>query len=192
MRNWIHIDPWVYLTAALLVLVLPLDWLMAALCAAVFHEICHIAAIRLLGGSVKGIRIGIGGAAIETEVPGRGRELLSALAGPAGSMLLLPLCHLFPKIALCAFAQGAFNLLPIFPMDGGRALRCCAEMIAPSKAETILNFAEISTYLTIILHAAGVTALFSVGILPLFGAILLILKAISRKRPCKRRRIGVQ
>lgn len=192
MRNRIQIDPWACFLGALLVLTVPISWLFSALCAAVFHELCHVAAIKILGGSILGIRIRIGGAVIESEIPGKREELLCALAGPAGSLLLLALCHVFPKLAICACIQGMFNLLPVYPLDGGRILRCSLELICPEKAEMVQNRMEILICVFIAIFAAAGTFLLSMGLLPLFAAGTMIIKAISRKRPCKRSQIRVQ
>lgn len=188
----IRIDPWTYFFTAFLVMILPLDWLLSALCAAVFHELCHIAVILALGGTIKNIHIGIGAAAIETEIPDKGRELLSALAGPAGSLLLLTLCHAFPKLSICACIQGLFNLLPVYPLDGGRALKCGLELVCPGKADKTLYLTEIIIYMLLTVFAVTGTMVLSLGIMPLIVTILLILKGILRKRPCKQSQIRVQ
>lgn len=169
----IHVDPWAYIWLALLILLLPLPWLAAAFAAALFHEGCHLLAIRVLGGRVLGIRAGIGGAVIEAALPGEGRELLCALAGPMGSFLLLFFSHLFPRLALCGLVQGAFNLLPVYPLDGGRALRCglgLAKPELPEKAERKIE----GTVSVCLMIAAGAAALrLSLGILPIVLAALL-------------------
>ena len=89
MMGKLRVDPWLYYIAALLVLTLPLRWLLAALTAGAFHELCHLAAVRGLGGQVLKVRLKPGGAAIDAVLPGQGRELLAVLAGPVGSLLLL-------------------------------------------------------------------------------------------------------
>lgn len=192
MRVSAQVDPWAYVLGALLVLLLPLSWLLAALAAAAFHELCHVLSIRLLGGKVLGLHIGPGGAVIETELPGKGKELLCALAGPAGSLLLLSLCRILPKLAICAGVQGLFNLLPVYPLDGGRALRCGLELLWPENAQKIGNLVETGLLFVLAVLAAVAAFVFSLGMIPLIAATLLILKAILRKRPCKRSQIGVQ
>lgn len=178
--------------AALLVMILPLDWLFSAVLAAAFHELCHVMTIRILGGRIRYVRIGMGGTVIEADIPGKGKELVCALAGPSGSILLLFLCHIFPKAAICGFVQGFFNLLPVYPLDGGRILRCALELVSPQKAESLLRSVEIITYLIILLLAFIFTVKLSQGFFPLLAAILLILRAVLRKRPCKRSQIRVQ
>ena len=58
-----------------------------------------------------------------------GRELICILAGPAASLLLLCLARIFPRVAICGLIQGCYNLLPIAPLDGGRALHCLLSLL---------------------------------------------------------------
>ena len=53
-----------------------------------------------------------------------GAEALCALAGPTANLLCAGLfLRILPEFAGVSLALGAFNLLPIFPLDGGRLLR---------------------------------------------------------------------
>lgn len=182
----IRIDPWVYLWSALLLLVIPLDWYAAAVFAAVFHECSHLAAIRLLGCRIFHIYIGIEGAKIDAEIIGNGKELICAMAGPAGSFLLLALCHIFPQAAVCGFVQGIFNLLPVYPMDGGRMVKGVLDLCCPGKSEGVFRIVQRAVWLALL-----VTALTAGCLMPVI-AILCIRTILKRKIPCKQRAIGVQ
>lgn len=112
---------------ALLLLTVPLKLLAASAVAAGFHELCHIWAVRALGGRVEGAAFTAGGAVLDISGLSSGAEALAAAAGPLGSFLLLLLVRICPALALCAFVQGCFNLLPVYPLDGGRILVCAME-----------------------------------------------------------------
>jgi len=116
-------DPWAPVLLALLLITLPLPWVAAAILAAAVHEGGHWCAVRLLGGKTQSLWVGLRGARMEAVLPSPRRELLAILAGPAASLSLLLLIRVFPRLSLCGLVQGVFNLLPIVPLDGGRALR---------------------------------------------------------------------
>ena len=173
----ISVDPAAWIFAAVLLLTLPLNWLLAAFFAAAFHELCHILAIRLLGGRIWGLRVRTGGAVIETEPLDFGRELVCALAGPCGSLLLLLCCRWIPRVALCALVQGLFNLLPVYPLDGGRALQCGAGMLLPEKlAGPVCRWIERLVLLGILAMVLWGTFAFRLGILPLLGILMLVIQ----------------
>ena len=184
----VRVDPFAYFFCALLLLTLPLRWVLAAIFAAAFHEVCHIAAICLTGNRIYQLHIGIGGAKIRTDLNDPRQELLCALAGPAGSLVLLLLYRTFPRLALCGGVQGIFNLLPIYPMDGGRALSCMLEMWLPKYREVVLRWAE-GTVLFLLL---AMCICLRQGFFPIAASILLICRPFLRKIPCKPGRIKVQ
>jgi membrane-associated protease RseP (regulator of RpoE activity) len=121
--NTVTITPGFLIQLAAAILLLPVNWVIGWLLAAAFHEFCHYIALCYNGVRVFSIKIGFSGAIIETEHMQPKQELFSALAGPLGGFLLLIFLQIFPRIAICAFIQSLFNLLPIYPFDGGRAIR---------------------------------------------------------------------
>jgi stage IV sporulation protein FB len=114
------------------------------------HEFGHILVARHYGGrTVDILLLPIGGVSRMERMPaGPGEELAVALAGPAVSigvgvaliMLVgLPtpdairgpeLGSLLPRLAVANLFLAVFNLMPAFPMDGGRALRAGLSMRA--------------------------------------------------------------
>ena len=123
----IEADGGFWLVLALMVLLFPLRFLAGILMAALLHECGHLLAIWLTGGRVLSIRLHGGGARIEAVPMEPGREALCALAGPGLGAMTILAWRVFPELALAGLVQTAFNLLPIYPLDGGRAVRniCC-------------------------------------------------------------------
>jgi len=79
----------------------------------------------------------IGGMAMISKEPDEPRaEIYIALAGPAVNVVIFLPCAvaaylgipLAYELAVLNLAMGIFNLLPAFPMDGGRVLRACLSL----------------------------------------------------------------
>lgn len=106
------------------------------------HELCHSLVARAEGGKVDRITLFIFGgvAQIDEEPRSPLREFLMAVAGPAMSILLAVIAFLgfvgaanagavwwlwapLQYLAVINLSVGVFNLLPGFPLDGGRVLR---------------------------------------------------------------------
>lgn len=107
--------------------------LAAAFLLAVFvHESAHLAAIYSMGLRVERIGFELCGLKIcYSGDAGGWEDLISALSGPvAGVVYYLFARNLHEMFALSAqisLVYSAFNLIPIIPLDGGRALSCLLE-----------------------------------------------------------------
>ncbi|MBN2356160.1 site-2 protease family protein [candidate division KSB1 bacterium] len=108
----------------------------------VFHEFSHSIVARRMNVPMKGITLFIfGGVAQMKEEPGHPKaELWMAIAGPIASIFLAglfyvmehigtlgtwpaPMTAVFHYLWLINLLLAAFNLVPAFPLDGGRVLR---------------------------------------------------------------------
>lgn len=183
----ISVSPGFYFFLASLILLIPLRWLLAAAMSVAVHELCHIGAIWCFGYRVGSIHIGIGGARIEAPAMSLWQELLCALAGPLGGAVLLLLARWFPVLALCSGFHTMYNLLPVYPQDGGRALRCGARMILPEKwARFLCSVTEYTCLAGIGALGFYGTFILKVGIFPLLFAILFLWRSIKMKNTLQR------
>ena len=132
VRN-IRVDGAVYIWLAIGVLILPLYWQMAGILAAIVPEICHYLAATVFRVRIRGMRIGIGGMLMHMEPMPAGKEFAIAMAGPAGSLLLTLFLRRWPELAVYGMIQGLYNLIPVYPLDGGRMLHC----LLGKKSETV-------------------------------------------------------
>ena len=123
----IEADGGFWLVLGLMLLLFPLRFLAGVLLAAIIHELAHIMAIRLTGGEVRCIQLRANGARIITSPMEPGKEILCALAGPGLGAVTILAWQVFPELAVAGLVQTVFNLLPIYPLDGGRVVRniCC-------------------------------------------------------------------
>ena len=191
-RSRIEVRTGAILVGALALLILPLSLLLSFVIAGAFHECCHWLALRWTGIRAYRITIGPFGAMMETEPMDPGREVLCALAGPLGSILLVFGYRILPGLALCALIQGAFNLLPIYPMDGGRILRGILEFLKIPGRERICRGIQWLTALGIFALCFYGYFIWNLGFGVLFFGLAVACRAIPRKTPCKEGFFGVQ
>jgi len=110
--------------------------------AIIFHELSHSLIARKFGIPMKGITLFIFGGVAEMseEPPSPKAEFFMAIAGPISSIILglglfgirllgegigwsKPVLGVISYLALINLILAGFNLLPAFPLDGGRVLR---------------------------------------------------------------------
>lgn len=188
----IHTDASFYLWLAALLLFLPLNWVLSAFTAALIHEFCHIAVLVMLGGKISRVRISVSGCVLDAESPGDFASFCSILAGPVGSIALLMLAESIPKIAVCGFIHGLYNLLPVLPLDGGRGIQLILNHLVPKYADTVLCWTGWTACWILLAAAVWCCFAFSWGIMPIFLVLFWIIQMHPRKIPCKPSGIGVQ
>ncbi len=114
------------------------------------HELGHSVVARAKGGYIHEIVLyPFGGAAKISNIPKRPvDEILVALAGPAVSLALSLIFRQFELLWFLGYLNGMlffFNILPVFPMDGGRVLRA-ALSIKKSRVESTRIAATVGKY----------------------------------------------
>jgi len=141
------------------------------------HELGHVAAARSFGWKVIRVQLLPFGGVAETEDGGRSsalQETVVALAGPLqnGWMALLALAmgglgwweaewsDYFLKANLMI---GAFNLLPVLPLDGGKVMQALVSRWLPYY-RTLLLVSLVSLLLSLLLAAAALLGFQSGGI----------------------------
>lgn len=140
------------LMGAAALLMLPFRWFGSIVLAASVHELGHLMALRCFSVRECDLKIGGCGAKITTGCLLPWQEILCTLAGPVASFSLI-LIERFPELGLIGLVQGLFNLLPVYPLDGGRALRTWLYICFPEKAGIMTAAAETVTLI-------GLTVLF--------------------------------
>lgn len=179
-----------FVVLALAVLLLPLRWLGAMILAAAIHECSHWAAVRLCGGQVHRLSLGLLGAEMAATGLNGWQELLCALAGPVGALLTLSLRRILPRTAICATLQSLYNLLPLYPLDGGRAVQClCRMLFPPPMGEKICDGFQMFFRICIGIMGIYGTFFLKLGLLPMVMAAFLLVKA---KIPCKSGHFSLQ
>lgn len=178
-RLWMS-DKWSVLNLfwlAILLFLLPLRWLVAALLAACIHELGHYIAVCLCGGNIQSIRLGVSGAEMRASGLTGWQEILCLLAGPLAGLLPLLLCKILPTLALCGLIQTLYNLIPIYPLDGGKILHSLIRLCGGSNR---LYIAVEHTFLLVVVIAC-------IYLYLRFGISLLFFMVpfIFRKTPCK-------
>ena len=189
----LRIDAPACLLGALALLLLPFNWIISAVMAALWHEGCHWLALKLCGCRCYGISVGREGAVLETEFGTPAKEALCALAGPLGSILLLLFFRWIPRIAICALIQGLYNLIPVYPLDGGRLVRSLLQILVKNGKYVSIT-ARIETVTIALLTVASIYCLIvlQLGYLPLIFVSILFYRVFQRKLSCKEVQLAVQ
>lgn len=112
-------------------------WMLAALISVIIHELGHAFLQRRYGARVQIMLVALGGLAIPDRGFTRPQHIKISLAGPFIQILVgfiawkllrmstgdaVVIQQFLGAFSIISMVWGAFNLLPIYPMDGGKVL----------------------------------------------------------------------
>ena len=136
------------------------------------HELGHLVAGVILGLRVKSINIMPFGISINFEDYSNkyvAKKIIIAIAGPLVNLSLV-LLGVFndwnEDVIYSNILIGMFNLIPLYPLDGGRILKYIIQLTSSSKDAEIITY-KLSNILIIIL-----TIISSIGIL--IGVLVIL------------------
>lgn len=133
------------------------------------HELGHILLLCLFGIPIYSLRFGLGEAQLHTPPMSYSRELAVSLAGPAMNLILFLLfAAAKPMLAFVNLILLCYNLLPFYPLDGGRILRALLRLLLPlGAADWVERICTIICAGSITLVAGYLSFSLRVGIWPL-------------------------
>lgn len=193
LLNRISVTPSFCFGICVSLFLLPIKWMIAWFAAALIHECGHLLALRILKVNVVDISLDFKGALIKTAYTSGGSEIISALAGPLAGLCCVLFSSVWAELAICAFAQSVYNLLPYSGFDGGRALRGFLSLfLSGDTAGLIFKWVNYIVTGCILILGIYLSAMAGLGIIAFLICFIPVLKSGIIKIPCKQRKQIVQ
>lgn len=152
------------------------------------HEAGHLLALSLLRVRVHKLRLTFSGAVLVTEPMRYSQEIAAAAAGPAVNALLLAVfAKEEPLTAFVNLLLLSYNLLPFYPLDGGRILRALLRLLLSANAAEVTERIVCGTCCLCLLCAAiWLTCVDHAGLWPIISWALLAVRIAGTILPEKR------
>jgi Zn-dependent protease len=157
------------------------------------HEFGHIFAGQYFGQKAHSVTLSLLGGVASMQIPNNPRqEIIVALSGPLVNVLFAPflwtLANNYPYFYILSYSNLVmliFNLIPSFPMDGGRVLRALLSSWLGDRKKATLIAVRVSQVLCVGFAIFGITSfqlnLLFIGIFMAFVA-QAELEAVRKER----------
>jgi Zn-dependent protease len=169
----------------LLFLILPVPTVIAVFISILIHELSHAYVADRLGWMVSGIRIDLftGSAAVDTNI--HERDSIPVVAAGPLSNLALAIVSIFiglffpynflVTMVVVNILLFLFNILPIYPMDGGRILRDTLYLKLKNRRKSVRISAVVSLITTtlVLIYAISTFSVILIIFCLLFGYMAL-------------------
>lgn len=183
-RPFVTVRPEVYCAFCVCLLLLPLKLILAWYISVLIHECFHYGAILLTGGQVGHVQIGLSGVKLQTSSMNHWQEMLCAAAGPVGGILLFVLfLKRIPMLAVFGLIHCLYNLIPLYPLDGGRVLHSLVGIIFKGRYyEAITSVMDSSLSILLLGCIIFLVLRFALGPVPLLLVVGMIFN--NKKAKC--------
>ena len=166
-----EIHLWTFLLFALGMLFDFFDILIISYAITAIHETAHIITAKMCGVETDVVEVlpfGITMRIAKNCIADTWSEIKIASAGPASNFLIAYFIYGFYNgvykefIITASLAMGAFNILPVLPLDGGRILRALlVKKMGHIRAASAAIF--VSNFMAVLIFAAGIYTLYVTG-----------------------------
>ena len=204
----IKIDLKIFLFLFLFLLTSQLEIYIVLMVFAIIHELGHLVAGLILKFKPTELKLTPFGLQIRFNIDYYNKELhiqkaIIALAGPLTNFLIATIIIIFAKfnvsientyiyqlIVYSNFLIGIFNLIPIYPMDGGRVLKELLKIILGAKKAYKLTYIISKTVLIILTAISSIVILYlqNIAIVLIIG-YLWYLEVLEIRKYNKRKNI---
>ena len=166
----------------------PANTFVPFLFSAAVHEAGHLLALALMRVRVHKLQLTFSGAILMTEPLRYSREIIAAAAGPAVNALLLAVfAKAQPQAAFVNLLLLCYNLLPFYPLDGGRILRALLHLLfSPVAAELTERIVCGACCFFLLCGAVYLTCVQHMGLWPVMVWALLAVRVAGSILPEKR------
>ncbi len=162
---------------------------------AFIHELGHLLAGILMGLKAKGIDIMPFGVSINFEDYSNkyiAKKIIIAIAGPLVNIIIVILGvynNWEEEIIYSNILIGLFNLIPLYPLDGGRILKYIMQLATNSKEAEMMTY-KLSNILIIILtliSSIGILFIQNIGIVLILAYLWVLIIQENKKYKLKMR-----